>query len=583
MATNSADDLRLNRVRLDTPRPGPTVDYHPSQDREDFRVPVVSGSVLGATSELAAILRRRLLFISLLFAVLFGIVSSMILGNHLLGTEVAPEGQLLGGGVVLASFIANALLAAILWRRNAWTLGQLRVIELLLFSGLFLNALYRSYHHLWWSETLTHVVGLINERQFSLAYHLVTSLNHDVYMPGVLLIIVYGIFVPNRWQRCALVVGLMVLVPIVLWTATYIMKGLPLDDWNNVAGTNGGFLLLIAVAIAIYGAHRIEVLRQEAYHARKLGQYQLKERLGTGGMGEVYLAEHVLLRRPCAVKLIRADRVGDLNTLRRFEREVQITATLTHSNTVQVFDYGHAEDGTFYYVMEYLPGLTLEQLVKDNGPLPPARAIHLLRQICGALQEAHAIGLIHRDIKPGNVMVCERGGVRDTVKLLDFGLVVPFGESPESDKLTQEGTITGTPAYMSPEQAGGQDEIDARSDIYSVGALAYFLLTGHSPFAGRPIVKMLAAHLYEPPAPLSAHRSEVPRELEAVILKCLAKNSDDRFHNVQSLKAALAECDRGKEWTEEDAEQWWQLQKGSEATTASKQGHDEPGPNQRMT
>src|SRR5262249_40413186 len=159
-----------------------------------------------------------------------------------------------------------------------------------------------------------------------------------------------------------------------------------------------------------------------------------------------------LLRRPCAIKLIRPDRAGEPKHLLRFEREVQTTATLTHPNTVQIFDYGHAEDGTFYYVMEYLPGLTLEQLVKEHGPLPPARAIHFLRQVLGALREAHAIGLIHRDIKPGNVMVCERGGWHDTAKLLDFGLVMPPGQGQVSEKLTQDGAIAGTPAYMSPEQ-----------------------------------------------------------------------------------------------------------------------------------
>src|SRR5262249_3592654 len=180
------------------------------------------------------------------------------------------------------------------------------------------------------------------------------------------------------------------------------------------------------------------------------------------------------------------------------------TATLTHPNTVQIYDYGHAADGTFYYVMEYLPGLTLEELVRQAGPLPPARAIHFLRQICGALEEAPARGLTHRDINTGNVMVCERGGVHDVAKLLDFGLVLPPMGDADGDKLTQDGAITGTPAYLSPEQAGGLEAADARSDIYSVGALAYFLLTGRPPFAGRPAVQMLAAHLYESPAALPA-------------------------------------------------------------------------------
>jgi serine/threonine-protein kinase len=209
---------------------------------------------------------------------------------------------------------------------------------------------------------------------------------------------------------------------------------------------------------------------------------------------------------------------------------------------VQVYDYGHTEDGTFYYVMEYLPGLTLEALVKQAGPLPPARAIHFLRQICGALAEAHSRGLIHRDIKPGNVMICERGGIHDVAKLLDFGLVLPPAGDADGDKLTQDGTVTGTPAYLSPEQVGGQEAVDARSDIYSVGALAYFLLAGLPPFAGRTGMKLIAAHLYEVPEPLTRRRPDLPADLDAVIRRCLAKEPEKRFLDVESLDRALAAC-----------------------------------------
>src|SRR5262249_41007788 len=201
-----------------------------------------------------------------------------------------------------------------------------------------------------------------------------------------------------------------------------------------------------------------------------------------GGMGEVYRAEHLLLRRPCAIKLIRPERAGDLQNLRRFEREVQAMATLTNWHTVEVYDYGHAADGTFYYVMELLPGLTLDQLVRQYGPLPPARAVHLLRQVCVALREAHAVGLIHRDIKPSNVIVGERGGLPDVAKLLDFGLVRSVGLSPSGERVTQTGSVVGTPSYMSPEQASDSPEVDVRSDFYSLGAVAYFLLTGRPPF-----------------------------------------------------------------------------------------------------
>ena len=203
--------------------------------------------------------------------------------------------------------------------------------------------------------------------------------------------------------------------------------------------------------------------------------------------------------------------------------------------------------------------------------------------MCGALSEAHGIGLIHRDIKPANTMVSELGGRHDTVKLLDFGLVIPLGGGPEDEKLTREGAIAGSPAYMSPEQAGGQDEVDARSDIYSVGALAYFLLTGQSPFAGRSPVKMLAAHLYEPPAPLRKHRPEVPADLEAVVLKCLAKVPADRYADVRTLDVALATCDPGGHWTDQNATQWWQSRASSQARKGSSQGHEGAGRTKRCT
>jgi serine/threonine-protein kinase len=342
-----------------------------------------------------------------------------------------------------------------------------------------------------------------------------------------------------------------------------------------------GLFLALAGVISVYGSHRISVLRRQAFEARKLGQYQLKGQLGSGGMGEVYLAEHALLRRPCAIKLIRPDRVGDPKNLVRFEREVQATATLTHPNTVQLFDYGHAEDGTFYYVMEYLPGLTLEQLVKQHGPLPPARAVHFLRQVCGALGEAHAISLIHRDLKPGNIMVCERGGLHDVAKLLDFGLVLPRGADPDGERLTQEGAIAGTPAYMSPEQAGGKENLDGQSDIYSLGCVAYFLLTGQAPFAGHSPVRVLAAHLYEPPAPPGEHRPDLPEALQAVVLRCLAKDPAERFPSARSLERALAGCPAAGLWTQEDAAVWWQSRSDSDNRASAEPIHREAGRTRR--
>ncbi|HEY7158909.1 MAG TPA: serine/threonine-protein kinase, partial [Gemmataceae bacterium] len=262
-------------------------------------------------------------------------------------------------------------------------------------------------------------------------------------------------------------------------------------------------------------------------------------------------------RRPCAVKLIRPEQAGNPTNLQRFEREVQAMATLTHWNTVEIYDYGHAEDGTFYYVMEYLPGQNLENLVTCYGPLPPGRAIHLLRQVCCALREAHGVGLLHRDIKPSNIIACERGGVFDVAKLLDFGLVQETRFGKDDERITQLGTIIGSPPYMSPEQAAGKTALDPRSDIYSLGAVAYFLLTGQAPFVRETAMMTLMAHAYEPVVPPAKVRPEVPSDLEVVVLRCLAKEPEQRFPDAHSLEQALAACEAADEWTDEQAACWW--------------------------
>jgi serine/threonine protein kinase len=273
-------------------------------------------------------------------------------------------------------------------------------------------------------------------------------------------------------------------------------------------------------------------------------------------MGAVYLAEHRMLKRPCAIKLIHPDRAGDPQVLARFEREVRMTARLSHWNTVEIFDYGRTDDGTFFYVMEYLPGLSLQELLEHHGPLPPERVVFLLRQVCQALREAHQVGLIHRDIKPGNIFAAERGGLHDVVKLLDFGLVKPVHENPATN-LSQEGGISGTPLFMSPEQARGLADLDARSDIYSLGAVAYALLTGRPPFDGTNPMDVMIAHARDEVIKLSQLRPDVPSDLECVILRCLAKRPDDRFQDVDSLEQALANCATADRWTQWQAARWW--------------------------
>jgi serine/threonine-protein kinase len=272
-------------------------------------------------------------------------------------------------------------------------------------------------------------------------------------------------------------------------------------------------------------------------------------------MGEVYLAEHRLLKRPCALKLIRPDCVGDPKAVARFEREARLTAALSHPNTVEIYDCGRTSNGAYYYVMEYLPGLSLEELVERHGPLPPGRAVYLLRQLCQALREAHAVGLIHRDIKPSNIIAARRGGRDDVAKLLDFGLVRP-AQAPTAD-LSAERQILGTPLFMSPEQAAGDRELDQRSDLYSLGAVAYHLLTGRPPFNGVGGLTVLVAHARDPVVPPSRIRTGIPEDLEHVVLRCLAKDAADRFPDAENLERALRECACSGDWDQDRAARWW--------------------------
>jgi hypothetical protein len=289
--------------------------------------------------------------------------------------------------------------------------------------------------------------------------------------------------------------------------------------------------------------------------ARRLGQYQLREQIGSGGMGRVYRAWHVLLRRPTAIKLLHGGR-SDPVAQRRFEREVRLTSQLTHPNTIAIFDYGHTPDGVFYYAMEYLDGVDLQRLVEATGPLPPSRVIHILRQACESLAEAHALGLIHRDVKPANLILCERGRRLDVVKVLDFGLVKDLVHVDVD--LTNPHAVAGTPLYTSPEALTDPEQVGPASDLYALGAVAYFLLTGRTVFEGRVAVAVWAQHVNAQPLPPSTHVAGIPADVEAIVLRCLAKAPEDRPASAEALGQALAACADAERWTQDDARRWWE-------------------------
>jgi serine/threonine-protein kinase len=297
--------------------------------------------------------------------------------------------------------------------------------------------------------------------------------------------------------------------------------------------------------------------------ARAIGSYELVEKIGEGGMGEVWRAKHRLLARPAAIKLIRADMLGespggDVEAVRRFEREAQDTAALRSVHTIDVYDFGITEDGDFYYVMELLDGISLDRFVQIYGPMEPARAACVLRQVCHSLAEAHARGLVHRDIKPANIFLCRLGPDDDFVKVLDFGLVKHAATAAPVTELTVPGNAAGTPAYMAPEVALASRDVDGRADIYSLGCVAYFLLTGQVVFTADSVIAIALAHVNDQPVPPSLRSSfTIPHGLDALIMQCLAKDPAERPASASDLANRLAESVPLDAWTADAARAWW--------------------------
>jgi len=324
---------------------------------------------------------------------------------------------------------------------------------------------------------------------------------------------------------------------------------------------------VIIVILSYIAARIIYGLGRDIDRAQQMGSYQLQRRIGHGGMGEVWLARHNLLARPAAIKVIRRDALADSpgaqnEMIQRFEREAQVTAELESPHTVQLYDFGVSEEGALFYVMELLEGEDLETLVRQFGPLPAERVVHVLKQVCLSLREAHRQGLLHRDIKPANIYLCERAFEPDFVKVLDFGLVKQLVTYPDSDdtSMTAAQTIVGTPAYVAPEMVINKDRVDERADIYSLGCVAFWLLTGRVVFEADSPIEMIIAHTNTTPSRPSRYTELfIPDDLDELVLACLAKSPNDRPSSVEILARRLDEAELEQPWTRERATQWWRL------------------------
>lgn len=322
---------------------------------------------------------------------------------------------------------------------------------------------------------------------------------------------------------------------------------------------------IISAGVAHWVSLLVHRLQQDAARLRRMGSYQLVERIGAGGMGEVWRAKHRLLVRPAAIKLIREDVLGkDASArslaVRRFEREAQATAALSSPHTIELHDFGATAEGTFYFVMELLDGVDLRTLVEEFGPVPPERAVYLLRQVCHSLSDAHALGMVHRDIKPANIFACHRGQEFDFVKVLDFGLVAAAQWNDRAaTQLTADGIVAGTPAFMAPEMVAGEPKVGPQVDIYSLGCVAYWLLTGQLVFDGRSPMAILLQHAKDPPPrPSSQAPHRIPAELDELVLACLEKEPSSRPNSSRDLSARLAQiAAQLPAWTSDEAEAWW--------------------------
>jgi eukaryotic-like serine/threonine-protein kinase len=487
-------------------------------------------------------------------------------GRALLQTRIERLSRILAG--ITLAFLPIGLIARGVWgvtgapglltgafNRTTW----LQVASVVVFTStwLYARAGERSELQLRFADLWMTVVGSLTFLLMGLGLPAWTRPDVFTLFLVAQLLAIRATFIPCT-ERGSIWIAAGALLP-APFLAYYFFSQRPIADGPSALGLAITSFLNVMLVLVVTGliSSTVHGLRQRVKEAMKLGQYTLDHKIGEGGMGVVYKASHALLRRPTAIKLLPPERAGEHNLV-RFEREVQLTSMLTHPNTVSIYDFGRTPEGTFYYAMEYLEGFDLETLVRADGPQAPGRVVHLLAQMCGALAEAHAVGLIHRDVKPANVILCERGGTPDVVKVLDFGLVKQIG--PDHEVGTSHSTINhivGTPLYLSPEGIITPQKLDGRSDLYALGCVGYMLLTGAPPFTGESVVEVCGHHLHTPPPPLSGQAPNVPADLARVIMQCLSKSRDDRPANATILRRELLACDAAADWSAEGAHLWW--------------------------
>ena len=399
----------------------------------------------------------------------------------------------------------------------------------------------------------------------------VMTVNDDGQILQVLLalivtVMIRAILVPSRPRRTLIVSALAFLPTVIVCTMrhhpTALLPGFAASYQKQYMTLNTVLWSVLGTTLATIVSRVTYGLRRQVAEANELGQYILEEKIGGGGMGEVWRARHRLLIRPAAIKLIRPRISSDPELLlRRFEREARATAQLRSPHTVQLYDFGATEDGRLYYVMELLDGLDLDSLVERYGPLPAERVVHILRQVCSSLQDAHANGLVHRDIKPANVVVSRAGTTFDFAKVLDFGLV-KLEPSPSSDddavRLSTEGSTSGTPAFMAPEVVLGAAETDHRVDLYALGCVAHWLLTGKLLFEAASAVQMMFHHAHSAPAnPSTRSDLPIPARLDDLVMQCLEKDPSRRPASAEAVSRELDAVPLDSPWTAERAERWW--------------------------